>query len=39
MWNCFLEYTSFTEKLIEYECLCFNKKYEQVWRKVKRTMF
>ena len=28
--NCFLEYTSFKDDLIEYKCLCCNKNY-QVW--------
>ena len=26
-WECFLEYTSITDNLIEHKCLCFNKNY------------
>ena len=26
-WECFLEYTSVKENLIECKCLCFNKNY------------
>ena len=26
--NCFLEYTSFKDDLIEYKCLCCNKNYQ-----------
>ena len=27
--NCFLECTNFKDVLIEYNCLCYNKNYEQ----------
>ena len=26
--DCFLEYTNFRDKLIEYKCLCCNKNYQ-----------
>ena len=38
--NCFLEYTNFKDDLIEYNCLCSNKNYQQKFdEKIKEQFF
>ena len=37
--DCFLEYTNFIDDFIETRRLCCNKNYQQVWWKVKGTIF
>ena len=37
--NCFLEYTYLKDGLEEYKCLCYHNNYQQVWWKVKVTIF
>ena len=29
--DCFLEYANFKDDLVEYKCLCFNKKYQHIY--------
>ena len=31
--DCFLEYANFKDDLVEYKCLCFNKKYQHIYDK------
>ena len=39
-WDCFLEYANFKDYLIEYECLCCNKSYQQKFHEnSKRKIF
>ena len=33
VWDCFLEYTNFTDYLTQYKCSCCNQNYEQSFDK------